>query len=445
MFGAILRALMSRIIIVSNRLPISVSKGDGGALKTSHSNGGLATALKPVFDKYHPDWIGWAGLRRHLTQNELRGLKLPKHLVPINFTDAELTSFYDRYSNGVLWPLLHGIKPAIELTDDDLAGTHQVLQDYAAAVAQRVGKDDVIWVHDYLLMLLPLYLRKLGVTNRIGFFLHTPFFTPDNLRRAPEPDLLLESMRAIDVLGVQTQRDVVSARACGVHAEHFPIGVDFEEFDKTNADLQSADDVAALCQKYGNKQIIFSLSRLDYTKGVPQQIKAIARLAQSRQDFVYRLNVAPSREGVLEYRELKSTIETMVRETNELYSTDDWRPIIYTYQNLDQKQISTLYQASSIQLNLPIKDGMNLVAKEYIAACREPKVLILSREAGAAEQLTDALLVPPTDDDAVNRALNDALDMDSKQKKQKWDELRKNVRTENVHRWSEIFIDKLVG
>ena len=436
---------MNRIIIVSNRLPVSVSEGDNDNLKIAHSNGGLATALKPVFENHHPDWIGWAGIRRHLTMGELEHLNLPEHLVPINFTDTELRGFYDRYSNGVLWPLLHEIEPRIALTGDDLDATHKVLKEYAAAVVQRAGEGDVIWIHDYLLLLLPLYLRELGVKNRIGFFLHTPFFTPENLRRAPEPELLIESLRAVDVLGVQTHRDVAAALACGFSAQHFPIGVDFDEFDNSAANPHASEYATILREHSGDKQIIFSLSRLDYTKGIPAQIQAIAEVAKSRQDFVYRLNVAPSREGVLEYRELKSTIEALVYETNNLYSNDTWQPIVYTYENLDQSQISALFHASSIQLNIPIKDGMNLVAKEYIAACRDPKVLILSKEAGAAEQLLDAVLVEPANDAGIVAALHQALDMSQREKTIRWSKLRENVREENVYKWSDDFISRLVG
>jgi len=435
---------MSRIIIVSNRLPISVSEDDTGKLKTTHSNGGLATALNPVFQEHDTDWIGWAGMRRHITQLELGELKIPKNIVPINFSDEELTSFYDRYSNGVLWPLLHEIDPSIELTSQDIEIAHNVLQSFAAAVMQRVAEGDVIWIHDYQLILLPLYLRKLGIKNRIGFFLHTPFFTPENIKRAPQPELLLDSLRSIDILGVQAERDVEAAEECNVKAQRFPIGVAFEEFDDTNTST-SATDKAHMDQTYGDKQIIFSLSRLDYTKGLPEQIKAVAELAKSRQDFVYRLNVAPSRESVAEYQELKQTIETMVHNTNEKYSTDDWTPIIYTYENLNQKQISVLYQASSTQLNVPIKDGMNLIAKEYIAACRDPKVLVLSSEAGAAEQLTDALIVDPTDSGAIVDALNEALDMQQSEKRKRWNKLRYNVRQENVHDWSQSFLDTLIN
>jgi len=435
---------MSRIIIVSNRLPISVSEDDTGKLKTTHSNGGLATALNPVFQEHDTDWIGWAGMRRHITQVELGELKIPKNIVPINFTDDELTSFYDRYSNGVLWPLLHEIEPSIELTNEDIEIAHNVLQSFAAAVMQRVAEGDVIWIHDYQLILLPLYLRKLGIKNRIGFFLHTPFFTPENLKSAPQTTLLLDSLRSIDILGVQAERDVEAADQCHVKAQHFPIGVAFEEFDDTNTDKTGVNEVAELHEQFGNKQIIFSLSRLDYTKGLPEQIKSISQLAETRQDFVYRLNVAPSRESVLEYQELKETIETMAKETNNTYGTDDWQPIIYTYENLNQQQISVLYQASSIQLNVPVKDGMNLIAKEYIAACRDPKVLVLSSEAGAAEQLVEALIVEPTDTDSIVSALSEALDMSNFEKKKRWSKLRYNVRQENVHDWSQTFLDTLL-
>lgn len=431
---------MSRIILVSNRLPIGISTDESGNLTASRSNGGLATALSSLFENQESLWVGWTGLRRHLKPAELTELNLPDTIVPINLTDAEITHYYDRYSNGVLWPLLHEFQPSITLTKSDITSVRGVLKQFADVVAEVVRPDDIIWVHDYHLLLLPGMLRERGLKNRIGFFLHTPVPVARLKDAIPLLKESIDSLKTTDILGVQVERDVRAAYKFGLTAKSYPIVVDFARIDS----LGSSEDIRRageeLRQQYKGKQIITSLSRLDYSKGILTQLDAIDLLADTRNNFIYRLNIAPSRESVLEYRELYEAITERVSEINKRH-----RVIDYTYQNMNEHEVTALLNATDIQLNIPIKDGMNLVAKEHIAARRTPGVIVLSTEAGAADQLKDALLVPPNDPEAAARALNQALDMKNAEKARRWHKLRGNVKYDDIYRWHEAFITDLAA
>jgi len=359
--------------------------------------------------------------------------------VPINLTDTEITHYYDRYSNGVLWPLLHEFQPSITLTKSDVTALRSVIKQFADAITKVVRPDDIIWIHDYHLLLLPGILRERGLKNRIGFFLHTPFPVARLKDAVPLLKESIDSLKTTDILGVQVERDVRAAYKFGLTAKSYPIGVDFARIDSlgSSKDIRSANE--KLQQQYRGKQIITSLSRLDYSKGILTQLDAIDLLANSRDDFVYRLNIAPSRESVLEYRELYEAITKRVDEINKRHQVID-----YTYQNMNEYEVTALLNATGVQLNIPIKDGMNLVAKEHIAARREPAVLVLSKEAGAAGQLKDALLVSPNDPDATTYALNQALDMNEVEKARRWKRLRENVKHFDIYRWHEAFISDLI-
>ena len=431
---------MGRIILVSNRLPVGISTRPDGSLEASRSNGGLATALSSLFDAQESLWIGWTGLRRHLKPSELRTLNLPPDIIPINLSDQQITHYYDRYSNGVLWPILHEVPPSIELNDADTHSLRTVLHRFADAVVSTAKPDDVIWIHDYHLLLLPALLRKRGLTNRIGFFLHTPFPAPDVTYMLPHLRETVRSLKSVDVLGVQVRRDVVAAQWLGLNATAYPIGVDFERIDAIGSRVSTRHASELLRQKYPGKQIITSLSRLDYSKGILTQLDAIDLLANKRKDFIYRLNIAPSRESVLEYRDLHDQIIRRVEEINLRHNIID-----FTYENIDETGVITLLQASDIQLNIPVKDGMNLVAKEHIAARRDPAVIVLSREAGAADQLHHALLVPPNDSAMTTSALMHALDMDQEDKKHRWRLLRRDTKRDDVHAWYESFMRDLLA
>lgn len=429
---------MSRIVLISNRLPLGISTNPDGSLIASRSSGGLATALSSLFDEQYSIWIGWTGLRRHLTPKELQKLDLPSDIIPINFSDQQITHYYDRYSNGVLWPLLHEVEPSTALNETDLRSLRNVLERFADAVAKQARPDDLIWIHDYHLVLLSTLLRKRGLTNRIGFFLHTPFPTAGVQKQFPMLKETIRSLKNVDVLGVQVTRDVEAAKTWGLDAKSYPIGVDFARIDRIGARDSAQAAAKALKQRFPGKQMIASLSRLDYSKGILMQLDAIEALARTRHDFVYRLNIAPSRESVLEYRDLHEAIEQRVNEINARHPI-----VVYTYENMSETDVIALLNAADVQLNIPIKDGMNLVAKEHIAARRKPAVIVLSKEAGAAEQLTDTLIVPPTDLEVVTDSLRQALDMDEEEKARRWRVLRHSVKQDNVQRWYESFMHDL--
>lgn len=445
-----------RLIIASNRLPVSIRE-EHGVLSLSRSNGGLATALASLFDQESSLWTGWTGIRRQLTGNELTKLEFPSGITPVNLTEQEIVGYYDHFSNGILWPAAHGLAPTVDYTPALWRSVRAVTQRFADTIEANTRSDDDIWIHDYHLMLLPGELRKRGLKNRIGFFLHTPFPGPSALKDIPHVRELVQSLLSADLIGLQVERDVrrmqealrefqltVPVRS---KIAPFPIGVDFASFDSLNDDTAVRDMATAHKKQAGGAKIIVSLSRLDYTKGITTQLRAFEELIKALPDptkVTFRLNVAPSRESMLEYQELREEIETLVREINARHQTIDWLPVDYSYENFGLEEIASWYQAADIHLNTPVADGMNLIAKEYIAARREPGVLIISSTMGAAWQLKEALIVPPNNITATARALHTALAMPESEKSKRWTALRSEVKTHQADGWAAAFLDRLI-
>lgn len=447
--------MVPRLIVASNRLPVSVvEKGDG--LSLSRSNGGLATALSSLFEKETSLWVGWTGLRRHITSSELAGLQMPPYLSPINLTDSEITLYYDCFANGILWPVAHGLAPTIPFTSQQWRAVQRVTHHFADAIESIVRPGDYIWIHDYHLMLLPAELARRKVKNKVGFFLHTPFPRPADFQTLPHAPELLKSLLSVDILGVQVRRDVrriqetykIMNMTPSAHTQikSFPIGINFESFDSLNGSKEVQAFTPGIQQQTAGKTVILSMSRLDYTKGVRNQLHAFEALIASypaRESLVYRLNVAPSRESVLEYRDLKNEIETLVKNINKKYGTKTWQPIYYTYENMGLEELAAWYQVADIHFNVPVADGMNLIAKEYVAARRDPGVLIISNTMGAAEQLQDAIIIPPEDMNAAQAALLQAIQMPAAEKAKRWQKLRRNVKTQHVAKWANDFTKAL--
>jgi trehalose 6-phosphate synthase/phosphatase len=446
--------MVSRLIVASNRLPASVVETHDG-LSLSRSNGGLATALASLFKQETSLWVGWTGLRRHISEKELAHLAMPPYLAPINLSNAEVSLYYDQFANGIMWPVAHGLAPTETFTNAQWSATQQVTSHFADTIKQLLKPSDCIWIHDYHLMLLPAELRRRGITNRIGFFLHTPFPAASDFQRLPHAPELLKSLLAVDVLGVQVARDVarlqdaqkiLNISSSYTLIEAFPIGIDFKSFDSLNDDARVQKMATLFRRQAKGKTIILSMSRLDYTKGVRSQLRAFeAFIVQypARETLVYCLNVAPSRESVLEYRELKEEIERIVAAINTKYGTKTWQPVHYTYDNIGLEELAAWYQVADIHVNIPVADGMNLIAKEYVAARRAPGVLIISSTMGAADQLKDALIVPPEDSLALRSALLQALTMPATEKARRWKKLRTNVETEDVTKWAYDFTHAL--
>lgn len=447
-----------RIIVVSNRLPVSVVEQDG-ELTLKRSIGGLATALSAVSDQYDLLWIGWPGIKRRLTAAQLKKMRFPDALVPVTITAKLFKRYYDRLANGTLWPLLHGFRPSRLADKADWEATYEVTKRFGDAVRKRIQPDDVVWVHDYHLVLLPKLLRDEGVANRVGFFLHIPFPSPKSLFKWRHYRRMLESLANVDVLGLQTQRDVDNFNAClqaadikmrdGGVVQAFPIGVDYKFYHSVAKTPPVRMYLRKIKKTLTGKKVILSVSRLDYTKGIIEQLQAIEKTLQAYgpDRATYKLVVAPSRETVKGYKELKEQIDVSVAEINarikERYGVE---PVEFAYRSHGFEELSAWYRAADVLLVTPTIDGMNLVVKEYVAARSDERgAIVLSENIGAAFQLKDAIQVDPKSVTDISDGILYALTMPALERISRWRKLRANVRHENVFWWTKRFLDKLYG
>lgn len=444
------------LIIVSNRLPVAIKEVDG-KLQAERAIGGVATALNAVAERHKARWVGWSGLPRVLPAKELAALNFPKGFVPVQAGPGLIRRYYDHISNSLLWPSLHGMFTDFVPHPKDWQAFKEMNRRFAEAVQNTIeSPDDLIWVHDYHLMLVPRYLREAGVTNRVGFFLHTPFAAPEFMLGLPYAKELLSGMCAADVVGFQTEGDVdnfwgsLEIAGCPTApglAGVFPIGADFKAFRAAGAKPSVRQKIQKQLKAIKGKNVIFSLSRLDYTKGIIAQLLAVERFFArypNRESLVYKLVVAPSREQLGEYQELKRNIERVARRINRRLRTKHWQPIEYSYENLGFEDVVAWYKMADTLLLLPEKDGMNLVSKEYIAARdRDQGVLVLSKGMGSAVQLPEALLVDAQDTEAAASALERAQKMSDAEQSGRWQALRSGVRDQDIFWWAENFLHTL--
>jgi trehalose-6-phosphate synthase len=448
-----------KLIMASNRLPVSITT-QGSGLALDRSIGGVATALDAIFKRYDATWIGWTGLRRVLNQDDLHRLHFPKRMVPVQAEADLVEHYYDRMTNRVLWPSFHNIKPRYRPLPKDWDALHEIGRRFAMVIKENAGPRDLIWVHDYHLILVPALLRELGVTNRIGYFWHTPFPSPEYFFRLPHYEEILTSISQLDLLGLQAQRDVDNFWACMQIAKRrrkpglvaaFPIGIDFSAYHAAVRRPSVRVIAEQIKKKYTKKRMILSISRLDYTKGIPNQLRAVEQFFESkkfaeRKQFTYKLVVAPSREDVIEYSELRREIDGLVTTINKKLSAGRWKPIEYAYENFGFADMTAWYRAAEVFLLLPRNDGMNLIAKEFVATAHSgDSVLILSNTTGAAAQLQGALQVDPGDIAAAAAALDQAFNMTSAERKARWASMLENVREQNVFWWADEFITALEG
>lgn len=445
-----------RVIIASNRLPVNITE-EKGELVLNRSVGGLATALGSVVDMYPMLWIGWPGFKKRLTKTQLKQLHFPETLVPVAISARLLKGYYDRLANGTLWPIMHGIKPSRLSEKADWDAMYEVTSRFCKAIKQNYQPKDIIWVHDYHLVLLPKMLRDEGITNRLGFFLHTPFPPAKTLMKWRHYRRMLQSLSQVDVLGFQTQRDVdnfmESLKAAGLKmrdgavVQAFPIGIDYRAYRKASSVKAVSMYLRKLKNTVTGKKVILSVSRLDYTKGIIEQLKAVEKVLE---DYgpgraVYKLVVAPSRETVDEYRKLKDDIDETVHTINSRFlEKHGVAPIEFAYRSHGFEELNAWYRTADILLVTPIIDGMNLVVKEYIAARDDERgAIVLSETIGAAFQLKDAILVDPRNVSDIAYGLAYALRMPAFERIRRWRALRKNVRLENVFWWTKEFLGAL--
>ena len=452
---------MPRLVLVSNRV----------SDPRKPSAGGLAVALGEALQATGGLWFGWSG---HVLDAE-PAQRLHVHhagrvsLATVDLTREEHAGYYLGYSNGVLWPVFHY---RLDLADFDagFVGSYQrVNQMFARQLQALLRPDDIVWVHDYHLIPLALELRTLGCRQRIGFFLHIPMPPPLLLAAIPQAEWLVRCLSAYNLVGFQSQTDLlhfgryivaeVGAEPLGgqrwrafgrvVEAGSFPIGIDVDEFAALTHAPEGREMHERMRQEYARRQVLLGVERLDYSKGLPQRIKAFAKLLRNHPENLRSATliqiVSPSREDIDSYTGLRRELESLCGAINGDYGELDWMPVRYIHRNVARRRLPGLYRLARVALVTPLRDGMNLVAKEFIAAQdpADPGVLVLSRFAGAAEQLKEALLVNPYDTDGTSETIEQALQMPLHERQRRHQRLLERIREQDVHWWRRSFLDAL--
>jgi trehalose 6-phosphate synthase/phosphatase len=445
-----------RLLVVTNRLPFAFQRVEGG-LERRHSAGGLVSALDPVLRKRGGTWLGWPGidLRKDERLSE-RGD--PYRIAGVSLTDRELARYYDGLPNRALWPLFHSFPGRTSFDRSDWSTYRKINRRFADAALREYIENDLVWIHDYHLTLTPQYLRRYLSRAPIAFFLHIPFPPFDIFRLLPWAREVLRGLLACDLVGFHVEgyarnfldcverltgarvdRDAMQVRSKWgeTRVGAFPIGIDVDAFEGRVAQAPPASIP---------ERIVLGADRLDYTKGIPERMLAIERLMEKHPEYrekVTFLQVAvPSRSQVAEYRTLKREIEELVGRINGRFATASWEPIRYLYRLLSHDEIAVLYRDAEVGLVTPLRDGMNLVAKEYVA-CQtgDEGVLVISRLAGAAETMAEALHVNPYDIEKTADAIHRALEMPAEQRAIRMRSLRQRERETDVHWWVETFLE----
>lgn len=461
---------MSRLIIASNRLPVTV-KLDHGEVLVARSAGGLATGLRAFHEQSDSLWVGWPGDVSRFDANqraEIESKLAELGTRAVYLTQGEITRYYEGFSNGVLWPLFHYLADKVEREAWRNWTTYEAVnRRFAEAIAERYRSGDLIWVHDYQLLLVPRLLRRLIPNARIGLFLHIPFPSSEVFRILPWRAEILEGMLGADVIGFHTYSylthfsrallHVLRLEADGerlalddrdVRLGVFPMGIDAAEFDNLANDESVKAEAASIKKKSRGRKLLVGVDRLDHTKGLARRMLAIERLFEREPSLRKEIRlvqlVVPSRTRVKSYELLRRDLDEIVGRINGAYGTATSVPIHYLYRSINPTELVALYRAADVMLVTPLRDGMNLVAKEFVASrVDEDGVLVLSEFAGAAAEMVEALRVNPYDLDGIALIVKEALTMPVDERRARMHALRRRVRDYDVHRWANSFVDEL--
>ncbi len=470
---------MNKTIIVSNRLPLDFTITDN-KLTARHSIGGLATGLKSVHSEGNGMWIGWSGLAEgevsEMLDEQVKEVLLKERCVGVPLTGNDIDNFYFGFSNNALWPLFHYFQEYASFEQEQWESYIAVNQKFADAVLKHAKDGDTVWVHDYQLLLLPGMLRKSGLNITVGFFLHIPYPSNEIFRTFPWREELLKGLLGADLIGFHTfdyVRHFLSSvkRISGlevkfneivfngrtIKVDSFPMGIDYSRFNTAASEhlTRPEGQKSALMLKleeYGqansDARLVLSIDRMDYTKGIPNRIRAFEYFLEKYPHFREKVRLVmlsvPSRESVPQYQKLKRETDELVGRVNGRFATVNWTPIWYFYRSMPFDDLIDLYAAADIAMITPLRDGMNLVAKEYIATrVNADGVLILSEMAGAVKELDDALLVNPYNFEQIADTLKYALEMSSTEQKKRMDTLRKRVSRYTVEKWADDFLKAL--
>jgi trehalose 6-phosphate synthase/phosphatase len=458
-------------IIVSNRLPVNVVK-EKGVITFLPSTGGLATAMSSIGQDQDKIWIGWPGIASddlEPADKRLITRKLREYgCAPVFLTQKQIAGYYDGYANATIWPLFHYFHNDAVYDRAYWEPYKEVNHQFQKAVLRQARPDATIWVHDYHLMLLPRMLKRELPTSSLGFFLHIPFPSYEIFRVLPHRADLLRGLLGADlvgfhtydysrhfassvlnVLGHDTHQGTITVNDRRVVSDAFPIGIDYQKFVKALRSPTVKAEIQLLRDHYAGQKLIISVDRLDYSKGIVGRLEAFDLFLEQHPAYHGKVALVviavPSRSDVKAYKQLRDTIELAVSRINGKYATMDWSPISYQYKNLPFEQTVALYAAADIALVTPLRDGMNLVAKEYVASKQtRPGVLILSEMAGASHELAEAIRVNPYDTANIVAALTQALRMPAAQQKRAMLAMQARISRYSVTRWANDFTEQLI-
>lgn len=463
-----LKKTSERLIIVSNRLPVTVDIRDD-LIHVERSAGGVATGLDSLDVSYEKHWIGWPGIH---TSNKQTEEKLEHYLKdfdfhPVFLSKEDVELYYEGYSNSTLWPLFHYFYVYTTHKQIYWEAYKKVNQLFLEKVLEIASENDIIWVQDYHLMLLPMMIREKLPSVRIGFFLHIPFPSYELFRTLENRDEVLIGLLGSDLIGFHTfnyMRHFVSAiyRITGIESDDnnfhfgnrtlsvdtFPMGINFDNFFNAHKLTEVEGFARQFRESYIDRKIVLSVDRLDYSKGLLQRLEAFRLLLQRYPVWIGKVSLVmilvPSRDSVDRYHDLKVSIDEAIGNINGTMSQQGWIPIHYYYKGFSFPELAAFYHESNVALITPLRDGMNLVAKEYIAAkASSAGVLILSEMAGAAIELTGALLVNPNNTGQIADTLNRALLMPVKEQKSRLAGMQKHLKRQNIVKWAADFMDEM--
>lgn len=461
---------MSKLIIVSNRLPVNIERRKGG-LTFQQSVGGLATGISSFYKTYESVWIGWPGIDTEKIEkhkDEIRNrLASEFNCLPVFLPKKDFENYYSGFCNNTIWPLFHYFPQHATYKENHWNSYKRINELFCENILTVAKEGDIIWIHDYQLMLLPQLLREKLPNASIGFFLHIPFPSFELFRLLPWRNQILEGLVGADLIGFHTYDYALnfmksSQRLLGheskmgqiitnervIKVDTFPMGIEYDRYSESREDPKVKAEIEKARKDMENYEVILSIDRLDYTKGILERLEAfntfLEKYPEYRQKVVCILVAVPSRSQVSQYKKLKRRIDEMISQINGKHGTIGWTPIQYLYKFLPFHQITALYNIAGISLVTPLRDGMNLIAKEYVATKVDGNgVLILSEMAGAAKELGEAIIVNPNNNEEMANAIKTALEMPGLERVEKIRTMQKRIKRYNVVRWAEDFVSKL--
>lgn len=456
-----------KLYIISNRLPVKVS-GENGKLVFSRSEGGLATGLHSLQISYERHWIGWPGICSgdDDEKNEISDKLEEMNFHPVFLSETQIQNYYEGYSNSTIWPLCHYFFAYTLYKNCFWQSYQEVNRCFCDAVCRVVQPGDKVWIQDYQLMLLPGMIRDACPGLNIGYFHHIPFPSYELFRILPERAEILKGMLGADFIAFHTHdymRHFISAAERVLHVDFkldeaqlgsrvvrtdaLPMGINYRLYHEASARPEVRRAIDRARTFFGDHKLILSVDRLDYSKGILHRLSGFASFLSHHPEYHGKVTLAmvivPSRDHVDSYAELKTQIDKEIGSVNGRYSTMDWTPVCYFYHGFSFEELAAMYYVADIALVTPLRDGMNLVAKEYVAAkCDNPGVLVLSEMAGAAIELADALRVNPNDTDQIELAILEALNMPVEEQKERLRRMQNILSVQTVNKWASDFINE---